>query len=161
MTRPSIYQTLAEIAVAWSKRSTCSKRHVGAVIATQEKGVIVSSGYNGAPAGMPHCEHGCDCDQPGFSRGQFRCLETCASVAKCTTAIHAEENAILFAARAGVSTYGRMLVATYGPCERCARMIIQAGVDFVIYLEPNSDLRALNTLYDNGITTLHLKDPTP
>lgn len=150
--RPTILQTLAQVARAWSARSTCSRRQVGAVIA-DHKGVIISSGYNGAPAGMEHCDHWCDCDMGGSPVGEHHHPD-CYLVAKCTTAIHAEENAILFAARRGISTYGSMIVTTYGPCYRCARMIVQAGINMVVYLEKNPDPEALNLFNRSGMTLL-------
>jgi dCMP deaminase len=147
--RPTIIQTLAVVARAWGGRSTCSRRQVGAVIA-DHKGVIISSGYNGAPAGMDHCDHSCDC-QGGNFQGHY---SECNSFRSCTLAIHAEENAILFAARRGISTYGSMIVTTYGPCYRCARMIVQAGIDMVVYLERNPDPQALDLFNRTGMTLL-------
>lgn len=151
--RPTILQTLAVVARAWSARSTCSRRQVGAVIA-DHKGVIISSGYNGTPAGMEHCNHMCGCDP--LDREYFDNYHppSCPAGEKCTTAIHAEENAILFAARRGISTYGSMIVTTYGPCYRCARMIVQAGINMVVYLEKNPDPQALDLFNRTGMTLL-------
>lgn len=150
-----VYQTLAEIARTWAKLGTCSRRQVGAVIA-DHNGVIISSGYNGAPAGEPHCDHQCICDMDPkeIQACGYHPIDDCPGDQKCTTAIHAEENAILFAARGGRSTFGKMIVTTYGPCLRCARMILQAGIDFVLYLEPNPDPAAVNLFQDHGITFL-------
>lgn len=152
MSRPQIYQTLGEVAQVWAKRSTCSRRAVGAVIATHQ-GVILSSGYNGAPAGMDHCAHACRCIGGNFNGHHSEC----PSLSKCTTAIHAEENAILFAARGGRATYGTLLVTTYGPCLRCARMIHQAGINTVWWIEPNHDLMAADFLGQVGITYGQIK----
>lgn len=159
MDRPTILQTLAQVARTWALRSTCSRRQVGAVIA-DPRGVILSSGYNGAPAGMEHCDHECDqgcgaqdqySDHPSRVGGHW---PDCAALKSCATAIHAEENAILFAARRGVSTYGAMIVTTYGPCYRCARMIHQAGINMVVYLEKNPDPQALELWVRTGMTLL-------
>lgn len=154
MSRPHISQTLAEVAQVWARRSTCSRRHVGAVIATHQ-GVILSSGFNGAPAGMPHCNHACDC-LGGNIQGHH---SECNVHTKCATAIHAEENAIVFAARGGRATYGTLMVATYGPCLRCARMIHQAGINTVWWIEPNSSFASQNFLAEVGITFGQIKMP--
>lgn len=153
MDRPTILQTLALISRAWAQRSTCSRRQVGAVIA-DHKGVIISSGYNGAPAGMDHCNHECTCVAKIHSVQHDQHEPDCRTTISCTTAIHAEENAILFAARRGVSTYGSMIVSTYGPCHRCARMIVQAGINMVVYLERNPDPVALELFNRTGMTLL-------
>lgn len=110
-TRPTESQTLMEAALLWSKRGTCSRLQVGAVIARD--GRTVSSGYNGNPASLKHCEHLDD--------------------SPCKTAAHAEENAIVYAARAGVSTSGCTIYCTHAPCTMCARMIINSGIKKVVY----------------------------
>lgn len=75
----------------------------------------------------------------------------------CDIAIHAEENAILFAARSGVRTYASMMVTTHAPCARCARMIYACGIDLVQYIHPPSNDNGLNLLAHRGITTRQLK----
>lgn len=112
MERPTIEQTLMDTARLWALRSTCSRLQVGAVIA-DERGVILSSGYNGALSGMPHCDHLQRPDEP------------------CRDAVHAEANAILWAARRGISLESAWLYVTHEPCHECAKMIIQAGVRYV------------------------------
>ncbi len=109
--RPSVNETLMRQAIVWSERGTCSRLQVGAVIAKNTR--VVSSGYNGAPAGIDHCVH-LD-DKP------------------CEVAAHAEENAIVFAARSGISTDGATMYCTHAPCSRCARLIINAGIAFVFF----------------------------
>lgn len=113
--RPSVEDTLMHIAWVWAARSTCSYTHVGAVV--HREGRILSSGYNGAPAGMPHCEH--PPRVPGIP------------VQPCRTAVHAEANAIAFAARHGVPLYLAEMTTTVTPCVACAQLIVQAGITTV------------------------------
>lgn len=112
--RISIDETLMEIAWVWSRRGTCSRLQVGSVIAKDTR--IISSGYNGAPSGIVPCDH-------------------TNSEAPCEIAAHAEENAIVFAAKAGISTEGTTMYCTHLPCARCARLIINAGIKEVVYQE--------------------------
>ena len=132
MERPTSDQTLMEIAVAFAKRSTCLRRKVGAVIG--KGGRVLSSGYVGAPPGMPHCTPDiCNPSQP--------CLRT----------IHAEANAIAWAARCGIETFGTTLYTTVSPCNDCAKLIIAAGITRIVYLETYRDLRPLLLLQEAGV----------
>jgi len=108
MTRPTEAGILMATAELWATRSTCSRLHVGAVIS--KSGRIVSSGYNGNAASLEHCVHTDD--------------------SPCTTAAHAEENAIVFAAR---DLTGCTMWCTHAPCYTCSRMIINAGISDVVY----------------------------
>lgn len=111
-------QMLMEMAIIASKRSTCKRKQVGAIIAMD--GRPISIGYAGAPRGLPHClDVGC---LPGPDGG-------------CIRTAHAEENAITFAARKGIATEGATLYCTVSPCPRCAGAIINAGIQKVEYLE--------------------------
>lgn len=116
--RRSMEETFLNIAFEWSERSTCSTRiAVGAVLVNGFK-QIVASGYNGAPRGLPHCDEvGCELDSDGH----------------CVRALHAEENVIIQCAMSGVHTFGNILYVTHSPCQRCARVIIQAGIKDVVY----------------------------
>lgn len=115
MTRRDRHTMLMDIAVIVSRRSTCQRAQVGAVIARD--GRVLSMGYNGAPPGMPHCEHDLSWGpQPA-----------------CTNAIHAELNAIAWAARAGMRTDGASLYTTYQPCHSCGQAIVSAGITKVYY----------------------------
>lgn len=139
--RPTRDQTLITIAEAMSWRSTCSRSHVGVVIARE--GRILSTGYNGAPAGLPHCDHSCDCGGLG-SRANLGHQENdpvdplvhytdCNSEQPCRIAVHAEANAIAYAARYGMSVEGAELFTTLSPCVPCSMLIIQAGIKRVVY----------------------------
>lgn len=119
MNRPSREEALLQTAVIWAARSTCSRRHVGCVI--HREGRILVQGYNGAPTGLPHC--------PDIGQPPFHSPETCR-------AVHAEQNAIAWAARVGVGLLGSQLVCTDEPCLSCARSIINAGIESVVYVRP-------------------------
>lgn len=119
--RPSLLKTYMVIAGVWSARSTCSSRvAVGAVIVNRS-GQIIASGYNGSPHGEVHCDvAGCNLDGSGH----------------CIRAIHAEENAIIQCAMTGVSTVGSSIYITHSPCQKCARRILQAGIQQVVFSTP-------------------------
>ncbi len=103
-----------EIAKTVSTRATCLRRSVGAVIERDRR--ILTTGYNGAPRGVPHCaEYGCDITQ------------------RCQLAAHAEQNAIAQAAANGVSCEGATLYVMCQPCNACAKMIINSGIKRVVY----------------------------
>jgi dCMP deaminase len=146
MTRPTQVESLMETAWVFSKRSTCARKHVGAVIARE--GRIIASGYNGAPAGLPHCFHSLPDEilMPGGL--PFITPEP------CTVATHAEENAIFFAARHGVALDGATIFCTCMPCPRCARAIINAGITCVWWDEPFRDVTGMTLLTQVGIKTI-------
>jgi dCMP deaminase len=102
-------------------RSTCPRRAVGAVLVRERR--ILTTGYNGAPRGAPHCtEVGCQ-----LANGH------------CQRAVHAEMNAVVQAALHGVSTQGSTLYCTSQPCYSCAKVLVNAGVVRVVYQEPYDD----------------------
>lgn len=125
---------------------TCSRLQVGAVAASSD-GVILSSGYNGAASGLPHCNHDCDC---GFGDYTFH-VDACFSRRPCTRAVHAEANVIARAAREQVSLRGATLVTTHATCGGCAGLIIQAGITRVVYEAEYRDPKALDLLRQVGI----------
>jgi len=119
--RPDLDTYFMRIAQMVSTRSTCLHRQVGAVIVRGKQ--IVSTGYNGAAAGHPHClEIGCARDH--VPSGQN--MELCR-------AAHAEQNAINFAARYGIAIEGASLYTTVFPCSACAKSIINSGIARVVY----------------------------
>lgn len=116
--RPSWDEYFMQIARDVGTRSTCLRRHVSAVIVREKR--ILSTGYNGAPRGMPHCEDvGCLREQLGIPSGQRQ--EICRG-------LHAEQNAIIQAALHGVSVDGATIYCTHQPCITCAKMIINSGI---------------------------------
>lgn len=144
MRRPSRDDTLMAVAYTYEDRSTCSRAHVGAVIALD--GRIIVSGYNGTPAGMAHCDHTCHCNSGGMHTSA-----KCGMVAPCKLAVHAEANAIAAAAKFGISTNGAELFVTVSPCYACAQLIINAGLTRVVYSRPYRDESGLHLLAEAGV----------
>lgn len=135
----------------WAEKGTCSRLQVGAVFARE--GRILVQGYNGAPAGLPHCDHACDCGQVEKSKvvGVGYCSADCRSLQPCDRAVHAEQNGIAWAAREGVGLKGSHLYSTHEPCINCARSIINAGVEVVTFRHPYRLHDGINLLYEAGI----------
>lgn len=144
-----------EVASIWAQRSTCSRAAVGVVIAVD--GRIVSTGYNGAPRGLPHCDHTCDCNErllpiAGLEQdGDSPHEDYCASLKPCTNAVHAEANAIAFAAKHGMRLEGAELFTTFTPCQSCAQLIVNAGIVRVVSLKEYRLADGLQTLMAAGV----------
>lgn len=139
--RPSWDDYFLEVAKLISKRSTCLRRKVGAIIVKDKR--IISSGYNGAPAGLAHCkEIGCPRMKMKIPRGERH--ELCRG-------LHGEQNAIIQAALYGVSIKGATLYATHQPCSVCAKMIINAGIQRIVIIEGYPDAMARTMLREAGI----------
>ena len=120
--RPDWKTYFMNIAQLVASRSTCLRRHVGAVIVKENR--ILSTGYNGAPTGLRHClERGCLRDELKIPSGQRH--ELCRG-------LHAEQNAIIQAAYHGVSIESGDIYCTNQPCIICAKMIINAGLKKII-----------------------------
>ena len=140
-TRPSWDTYFMDIASLVAKRSTCLRRAVGAVIVKNRR--ILSTGYNGAPAGIAHCvEAGCLRATMNIASGQRH--ELCRG-------IHAEQNAIIQAAYHGVSIQGGTLYCTTLPCSICTKMIINAGIGDIFYKEGYADELSAVLLHEAGI----------
>lgn len=174
---------LMMMAVAASQRSTCTRANVGVVVAIDGRPLV--SGYNGAPVGMPHCDHTCDCDgRPGMPVCSPRCpfpgsnihphlsdcpvriweeddehLSRCRSLMSCTIAVHAEANAIAFAAKHGVRLEGSTLFSTVEPCYNCCLLIINAGIVEVVYTASYRDHAGTILLKTAGIKTWLMSSP--
>jgi len=119
-----------KIAYDVSERSTCRRRQVGAVLVDENKNII-STGYNGAARGVDHCDiTGCLREQLNIPSGERH--EICR-------AIHAEQNCIIQAANKGLKIKGSTLYSTTFPCFICAKMLVNAGVKRVVYVEGYPD----------------------
>lgn len=156
--RPTRDHVLMEMAKLTATRSTCSRRQVGVVIA--HEGRVLSTGYNGAPAGMEHCDHSCDCGGLGSRVGRVKShsglhYTDCASEQPCTISVHAEANAIAFAARHGVKLEWATLVTTCSPCLACAQLVINAGIKEVIFREPYRDNAGINLLENARLSLIN------
>jgi len=150
MIRPTRDKTLLMLADVMSRRSTCSRAQVGAIISIQ--GRVLSTGYNGAPAGMDHCNHDCDCSGAGSIGGVWsEHRDHCNSLKPCTISVHAEANAIAFAARHGVAVEGAEMHTTLSPCVSCAQLLINAGLIRVISMHDYRDRSGLVLLENAGI----------
>ena len=132
--RPARDDILMGMARLVAYRSTCSRLQVGAVVARNGRSLV--QGYNGAPAGMPHCEHGCTCGTPLNAMSAREHLSDCPVIRPCTIAVHAEANAIAYAAREGVTLDSSEMFTTHAPCLSCAQLIINAGILRVAYSFP-------------------------
>jgi dCMP deaminase len=127
--RPSWISYFFEFAQLASKRSTCKRRAVGAVIVKDK--MVVATGYNGSPRDIPHCaETGCIREKMNIPSGQRH--ELCRG-------LHAEQNAIIQAARSGINIEGSDLYCSTKPCIICTKMIINAGIKKVFYIEEYND----------------------
>lgn len=138
-TRPSFDDIYMDLAMHLAKRSHCVKIQVGAVLAKETR--IVSLGYNGPPAETYNCdevwpETGCPRDSKG----------------SCSLALHAEQNAILYASKNNVQIEGSTLYITLSPCIACARVIFSLGIKKVIYLNSYAEFKGLKS--DEGVDFL-------
>ncbi len=142
--RPGWGEYFMDIADLVARRSTCLRRRVGAVLVKNRQ--ILSTGYNGAPSGLPHCQEiGCMRAEMGVPSGERH--ELCRG-------IHAEQNAIIQAARHGVSLEGADLFCTNLPCSICTKMIINAGIRKIIYRSGYADDMSKGMLEGAGIEVL-------
>lgn len=137
--KPSYDEIYMELAEKLALRSHCVKAQVGAVLTKDTR--IVSLGYNGPPAGT----HNCDEEWPGTG-----CPRD--SKGSCSLALHAEQNAILYAAKNNVSMEGTTLYVTLSPCIACARVIFTTGIRKVFYKHSYASFKGLAT--DEGVDFL-------
>ena len=144
MKRPDWDSYFMEIAEVVAKRSTCLRRQVGAVLVKDRQ--ILATGYNGTPKGIAHCEEvGCLREQLHVPSGQNH--ELCRG-------IHAEQNAVIQAAVNGVSTKGATLYCTHQPCVVCSKILINAGIERIVYAHPYPDRLAQEMLASDKQLTL-------
>lgn len=137
--RPEFESIFMNLAQELSLRSHCVRAQVGAVLEKDTR--IISIGYNGPPAGTHNCdeewpEQGCARDSKG----------------SCSLALHAEENAILYAVKNGAELQGATLYTTLSPCISCARLIFSAGIKKVVYRHAYSQYKGLSV--DEGVAFL-------
>lgn len=129
------------IAKMVAMRSTCLRRSVGAVLVKDKR--ILSTGYNGAPSGLRHCEEvGCLRQDSSIPSGTRH--ELCRG-------LHAEQNAIIQAAYHGFSIRGADLYCTNKPCVICSKMLINAGIRKIYYAEGYDDLLSEQLFEEAGV----------
>lgn len=139
--RPSWEEYFIEIAHLVASRSTCLRRKVGAILVKDKR--ILSTGYNGAPRNLAHCEEvGCLRNKLKIPSGQRQ--EICRG-------LHAEQNAIIQAALYGINVKGATLYCTHQPCITCSKMLINAGIKKIIFQGKYPDSLAREMLKEAGI----------
>lgn len=139
MSKPSFEEIYMDLAQNLAKRSHCVKMKVGAVLTKDTR--IVSLGYNGPPAGTHNCdeewaETGCPRDSKGG----------------CSLALHAEQNAILYAAKNNVSVEGATMYVTLSPCLACAKVLYSLRIKKVVYLNSYAEYKKISS--DEGVDFL-------
>ncbi|MEO8590161.1 MAG: dCMP deaminase family protein [Flavobacteriales bacterium] len=118
------------MAAEWAKLSHCTRRKVGALLV--KDGMIISDGYNGTPTGFPNdCE-----DAQGITLWYV---------------LHAEANAIMKVARSTNGADGATLYLTHSPCKDCSKLILQAGIRRLVFLDPYKDTAGLDLLENGGV----------
>ena len=139
MSKLTFDEIYMELAANLAKKSHCIKRHVGAVLTKDTR--IISIGYNGPPAGTHNCDE--EFPETGCARD---------SKGSCSLAIHAEQNAILYAVKNNATVSGTTLYVTLSPCLACSRIIYSMGVEKVIYLKSYAEYKGLPI--DEGVEFL-------
>ncbi len=136
------FMEMAEVIAGWA---SCYQkdRKIGAVIVKNKR--IVTTGYNGAPAGIKTCVERGECLRKKLGIPSGTKHEICY-------AIHAEQNAIIQAAKLGSSIEGATLYCTHQPCVICAKMIVNAGIVRVVYEEGYPDEFAVEIFHEGGVT---------
>ncbi len=126
------------MALEWAKLSHCKRKQVGALII--KDGMIISDGYNGTPTGY---ENDCE-DDEGTTKWYV---------------LHAEANALMKLARSGNHSTGATLYITMSPCKECSKLIHQAGISRIVYINRYKEDAGLKFLEDCGLETMHIEDP--
>ena len=141
--RPSWDEYFMTLADEVATRSTCLRRAVGAVIVKDRR--ILATGYNGVPSGLRHCyQTGCLREQLGVPSGERH--EICRG-------LHAEQNAIIQAARYGINISGASIYINTQPCVVCAKMLINADIEEIVYKNPYPDKLSEELLAEAKIKT--------
>ncbi len=126
------------MAKTWSELSHCTRKQVGAIIV--KNGMIISDGYNGTPSGFDNC---CE-DDSGDTHWYV---------------LHAEANAILKVARSTQNCAGSTLYLTLSPCKDCSKLVLQAGIERVVYIDGYKDDSGLNFLREAGVEVVQIEKP--
>jgi dCMP deaminase len=130
-------QAYLRMASEWAKLSHCTRKQVGAIIV--KNGTIIADGYNGTPSGF---ENMCETDE-GSTKWYV---------------LHAEANAILKVARSNNSCEGSTLYITLSPCQDCSKLIIQAGINRVVFINKYKDTSGIDFLEKAGVELCHLQE---
>lgn len=147
--RPGWDEYFMQVADVVSRRSTCIRRNVGAVIVKDKR--ILATGYNGAPSGLAHCiDVGCLREELGIPSGERH--EICRG-------LHAEQNAIIQAAKYGIAIEGSTIYCTVEPCSLCTKMLINSKIVRIVYKEPYPDDLARRLLAESKVIVEHFVVP--
>lgn len=148
MERLNINEYYMNIAVQTSLRSTCIRRKVGAIIVKDNR--ILSTGYNGAPSGLPNCCDDCNrCYRSANNIPSGQCLDLCF-------AVHAEQNSILNALKTGEDLRGATLYVNTYPCSTCAKLSIQVGIRRIYYIDEYENEFTKNMLAEAGVEMIKM-----
>ncbi len=137
--KPGFKRYLLNLATDLAARSHCVRAHVGAVLTKDTR--IISIGYNGPPSGTHNCDE--EWPETGCARD---------SRGSCSLALHAEENAILYAVKNGSKISGSTLYTTLSPCIACARLILSSGIKTVYFKDSYAAYKGL--ISDEGVDFL-------
>lgn len=142
------FMELAKNVAQWSS-CVRNNRQVGAVIVKNKR--ILTTGYNGAPAGVKSCKERGFClrDKLGIQSG---------TRAEVCYAIHAEQNAVIQAAKLGISVEGATIYVTHQPCSVCTRILINSGISRIVYQNDYPDNFSLDLLKESGVEFVKLDD---
>lgn len=147
MQRPSWDQYFMDITRLVATRSTCLRRQVGALLVKDRN--ILATGYNGVPSGISHCDvAGCLRERLNVPSGERH--ELCRG-------LHAEQNAIIQAARHGININGSTLYCTTMPCIICTKMLINAGITTIVYEEGYADELAREMIAEASINVVRFE----
>jgi dCMP deaminase len=145
------FMEMASVIALWA---SCyqENRKIGAVIVKDKR--IMTTGYNGAPAGVETCVERGECLRRKLNIPSGTHHEICY-------AVHAEQNAIIQAARLGVSIAGATLYCTHQPCVLCAKMIVNAGISRVVYREGYPDEFSVQMFKEGGVALEKYEEDLP
>jgi len=157
--RPDWDEYYMRIALAVRARANCLGRRVGAILVKGDR--IISTGYNGTPENLPNClDGGCDrcANKEKYESGKDYDLCIC---------VHAEQNALLAAARFGIATEGAVLYSTMRPCFGCTKELLQAKISTVYYLhdwaypdpEKQKEYEKIQSYIPGGVIRVEIEDP--
>jgi dCMP deaminase len=131
-------QAYMRMALEWARLSHCTRKKVGALLV--KDGMIISDGYNGTPTGFPN-----DCEDDAGNTHWY--------------VLHAEANAIMKVARSTNNARSATLYLTHSPCKECSKLILQAGIKRLVYLDAYKDPSGLELLEKGGLMVRKLELP--
>lgn len=126
------------MALTWAELSHCTRKKVGALIV--KDGMIISDGYNGTPAGFDNCCENIEGETHWF-------------------VLHAEANAIMKVAKSTNNSVGATLYLTLSPCKDCCKLVLQAGIKRVVYINNYKDTAGIDFLANAGLEVVQIQDP--